>query len=159
NRAMPYLLLFFIPAVTMSVWADERKQGTEELLLTLPATDFDVVIGKYLAALGVYTVALGFMLPHVLMLLYLGQPDLGVTFATFLGYWLMGAMLLAVGMVASQLTANVTLAFILGAAFCAATVFVGAIASPFGTAVHRQVEELSVPSQFHDFGTGVLTFS
>jgi ABC-2 type transport system permease protein len=159
NNAMPYLLLFFIPAVTMSVWADERKQGTEELLLTLPATDFDVVIGKYLAALGVYTVALGFMLPHVLMLLYLGQPDLGVTFATFLGYWLMGAMLLAVGMVASQLTANVTLAFILGAAFCAATVFVGAIASPFGTVVHRQVEELSVPSQFHDFGTGVLTFS
>lgn len=159
NAVMPYLLLFFIPAVTMSVWADERKLGTEELLLTLPANDLDVVIGKYLAALGVYTVALAFMLPHLLMLLFLGQPDLGVAFATFLGYWLTGAMLLAVGMVASQLTSNVTLAFVLGAVFCAATVFVGNLAVFFGPSIHRQVEALSVPSQFHDFGTGVVSFS
>jgi len=159
NGAMPYLLLFFIPAVTMSVWADERKQGTDELLLTLPATDFDVVIGKYLAALGIYTVALGFMFPHVLMLLYLGRPDLGVTFATFLGYWLMGAMLLAVGMVASLLSSNVTVAFILGAALSALPVFAGVLGSPTGTAVQRQVEDLSVPSQFQDFGTGVIPLS
>jgi ABC-2 type transport system permease protein len=159
NGAMPYLLLFFIPAITMSIWADERKQGTDELLLTLPANDFDVVFGKYLAALGIFTVALAFMIPHFLMLLYLGRPDLGVTFATFLGYWLMGAMLIAVGMVASLLSSNVTVAFILGAAFSAVPVFAGLLGSLFGINLQRQIEDLSVPSQFHDFGTGVIPFS
>ncbi|MCA1685928.1 MAG: Gldg family protein, partial [Planctomycetia bacterium] len=159
NAAMPFLLLFFIPAVTMSIWADERRQGTDELLLTLPANDFDVVLGKYLAALGIYTVALAFMAPHVLMLLYLGRPDLGVTFATFLGYWLMGAMLLAVGMVASLLSSNVTVAFILGAVFAAVPVAGGLMGAPTGAGLQRQLEDLSVPSQFHDFGTGVIPLS
>ncbi|GAC1469962.1 MAG: Gldg family protein [Isosphaeraceae bacterium] len=159
NGWMPYLLLFFIPAVTMSIWADERKQGTDELLLTLPANDLDVVIGKYLASLGIYTVALAFMLPHVLMLLYLGKPDLGVTFATFLGYWLMGAMLISLGMVASLLSSNVTIAFILGAALCAVPIFAGPIGSPSDSLLRRQFEDLSVPAQFHDFGTGVVPFA
>jgi ABC-2 type transport system permease protein len=156
---MPYLLLFFIPAITMSIWAEERKQGTDELLLTLPATDFDVVIGKYLAALGIYTVSLAFMFPHVLMLLYLGQPDLGVTFATFLGYWLTGTMLIALGMVASLLSSNITVAFILGAAFSAIPVFAGVIGAATWAGLRRQIEDLSVPAQAHDFGTGVVAFS
>jgi ABC-2 type transport system permease protein len=156
---MPILLLFFIPAVTMSIWADERRQGTEELLLTLPATDLDVVLGKYLAALGIYTVSLAFLLPHVLMLLYLGRPDLGVTLATFFGYWLTGTMLIALGMVASLLTSNVALAFILGAVFAAVPVFLDLFGAMFWTGLRRQVEDLSIPSQLHDFTTGVVPFS
>lgn len=156
---MPILLLFFIPAITMNLWAEERKQGTDELLLTLPATDLDVVLGKYFAALGIYTASLAFMFPHLLMLLYLGQPDLGVTFATFLGYWLMGVMMLALAMVASLLSANVTMGFILGAAFLLVPVFLGPIGSPFATGLRRQLEDLSIPSQVHDFGTGVVPFS
>lgn len=160
NEWMPYLLLFFVPAITMSIWAEERRQGTEELLLTLPARDLEVVLGKYLAALGIYTVALGFALSLPVLLLYLGRPDPGVLAATFLGYWLMGAMLLSVGMVASILSSNVTVAFILGALFCAIPVFSGSAGSLFQSLTARQmVEDLSVASQFRDFGSGVVSAS
>ncbi len=159
NVYMPYLLLFFIPAVTMSSWADERRQGTDELLLTLPANDVEVVLGKYLAAIGIYTVALAFSLAQVFILASLGAPDPGVLFATYLGYWLMGVLLIAIGMVASALSANVTVAFILGAVFCAIPIFLGIIGSPAGTLLRRRIEDWSAPAQFADFGTGVITFA
>jgi len=159
NQWMPYLLLFFIPAITMSVWAEERRQGTDELLLTLPAHDIEVVLGKYLASLGIYTVALGFSLTHVLVLEYLGRPDLGIMFSTYVGYWLMGALMIAVGLVASLLSNNVTVGFILGALFNAIPVFSGLIGQIFPPRTRRIVEDLSIPEQFRDFGDGVIAWS
>ena len=160
NELMPYLLLLFIPAITMSIWADERRQGTEELLLTLPARDLEVVLGKYLAALGIYTAALGFLAVGLLSVLaILGEPDLGVFLATLLGYWLMGGMLLAVGMVASLLSGNVTVAFILGALFCAVPVFAELLGGLSDLEGARVIEGASAPSQFREFGRGVVPFS
>ena len=118
-----------------------------------------MVLGKYLAALGIYSVALVFSLTQVLILKSLGPPDLGVLFATYLGYWLMGVLLIAIGMVASLLSSNVTVAFILGAVFCAVPIFLGVIGSPLAAHWRREVENWSVPSQFEDFGTGVITLA
>jgi len=159
NWFMPYLLLLFIPAITMSSWADERRQGTDELLFTLPAHDLDVVLGKYLAAVGIYSVALVFSLSHVVILRLMAVPDYGVLFANYLGYWLMGALLIAIGMVASLLSSNVTVAFILGALFCAVPIFLDKIAEPLSATWRRQIEGWSIPAQFQDFGTGVITLS
>jgi ABC-2 type transport system permease protein len=118
NRIMPGVLMFFVPALTMSAWADERRSGTDELLLTLPVRDVEVVLGKYLGALGMYTVALAFSVVHLVVLVMLGSPDPGLMAATYLGYWLTGALFVAIGLLASILAGNPTVAFVLGALGC-----------------------------------------
>jgi ABC-2 type transport system permease protein len=159
NVWFPYLLVFLIPSITMTLWADEKRQGTEELLLTLPARDGELVIGKYLAALGIYTVALLFSLSHVVVLFWLGSPDLGMLAAAYLGYWLMGAALIPLGLVASQLTDNLTVAFILGAIFCALPVFLRQAGAILTGDSQRLAEQLSVPEQFRDLSSGVITIA
>lgn len=160
NRYLPWIMLVFVPAVTMSIWAQERAEGTDELLLTLPARDLDVVIGKYLAALAIFTLALVFSLSNIVVLIGLGEPDLGLLAANYAGYWLVGAAMLSVGMVASFLTNNLTISFILGAAFNAPLAFAAsAEAIVPQESVARFVRGLSIAAQFHDYGRGVLTLS
>ena len=119
----PLLLLFFVPAITTSVWADERKTGTDELLFTMPATDVEILLGKYFSVLTVYSVALLFSMTHVLVLMFLGKPDWGLICTTYFGYWIAGAALLSAGMLASILTSSMTVAFVIGVVICGIPVF------------------------------------
>lgn len=163
NKYYPMLLLFIVPAITMGVWSEERKLGTEELLFTLPVSDFEVLIGKYLAVVAVYSTALAFSLTHALVLQLIGQPDWGLILTTYFGYWLAGCSLLAAGMVASFLTNSSTVAFVLGALLCAIPVFIGAVPMPvFLTRLighDRLFEDLSLAKQFQPFGMGVVPLS
>jgi ABC-2 type transport system permease protein len=163
NMWLPFIMLVFIPAITMSIWADERRQGTDELLLTLPAGDFDIVIGKYLAAAAVFTVSLLFSQIanfSVLISLALGEVDTGLYFATYLGYWFIGLAMLSIGMVASFLTNNLTVGFILGGLFNAPLVF-AVYADTIMPANFRPhwVSRWSFSERFDDFGRGVISLS
>ncbi len=163
NLWLPFIMLVFIPAITMSIWAEERRQGTDELLLTLPAADFDIVVGKYLAAAAVFTASLLFSQIanfSVLISLAMGQVDTGLYFTTYLGYWFIGLAMLAIGMVASFLTNNLTVGFILGALFNAPLVF-AVYAETILPANFRShwVSRWSFSQRFDDFGRGVISVS
>ncbi len=154
SNQFPYLLLLIIPAITMSAWADEKKTGADELLFTLPATDFEILLGKYLSVLMVYTITLLFSLTHAIVLSYIGNPDWGVLFTTYLGYWLAGAALLSAGMFASVLTNSATVAFVLGISICAIPVFLSSLS--FGNSF---LQSLSLKEQLKDFSLGMVPIS
>jgi ABC-2 type transport system permease protein len=160
NRYLPYILLVFVPAITMSVWADERRQGTDELLLTIPASDWEVVFGKYLAAVGIFTVALIFScICNLIILLSWGTPDAGLFLANYLGYWFVGLAMLAIGMVASFLTSNLTVGFILGLLFNAPLAVAEQAGAVMGPAAAARVRAWSLAENFSDFGRGVVSLS
>ena len=160
NRYLPYILLVFIPAITMSVWADERRQGTDELILTIPASDIEVVVGKYLSAVGIYTVSLIFSyLCNLVILQIWGNPDPGLFFTNYLGYWFVGLAMLAIGMVASFLTSNLTVSFILGLALNAPLVVADQASSVMGPKLASVVRSWSLAENFIDFGRGIVSLS
>ncbi len=114
----PWLYLFLIPAVAMRLWAEERKSGTMELLLTLPIPVGAAVLGKYLAALAFTALALALTFPLWLTVNWLGDPDNGVIFVGYLGSLLMAASYLAIGATLSAVTKNQVVAFILTVTTC-----------------------------------------
>jgi ABC-2 type transport system permease protein len=114
----PWLYLFLIPAISMRLWAEERKSGTVELLLTMPVSLWDAVLGKFLAAWIFAGVALILTFPIWLTVNYLGEPDNGAILAGYIGSFLMAGAYLAIGSCLSASTKNQVIAFVLAAAIC-----------------------------------------
>lgn len=114
----PWLFLFFMPAIAMGLWSQERQLGSIELLMTLPITLWQAVAGKFLAAWLFAGIALVFTFPLWITVNYLGSPDNGVILTSYLGSWLMAGAFIAVGSCMSALSRNQIVAFILAVLVC-----------------------------------------
>ncbi|WP_376696116.1 ABC transporter permease subunit [Wenzhouxiangella sp. EGI_FJ10305] len=117
-RFHPWLYLFLVPAVGMRLWAEERKSGTVELLLTLPLTIAEAVVGKFIAAWLFIGLALALTFPIWITVNVLGNPDNGVIVAAYVGSWLMAGGMLAISEALSAVTRNQVVAFIISVVVC-----------------------------------------
>ena len=158
----PWLYLFLIPAISMRLWAEERKSGSVELLLTQPVTLWQAVLGKFLAAWAFTALALALTFPIWITVNYLGSPDNGVILAAYIGSLLMAGGFLAIGSCMSALTRNQVVAFILAVVVCFAFLLAGfplvldAFRAWAPQALVDAVASLSFLTHFEAIARGVL---
>lgn len=150
-------LFFFIPAITMRQFAEEKKSGTIELLLTKRLTDRQLVIGKFLACLLLVVIALAFTIPYYVSVARLGNIDHGSTITGYLGLILMSSAYIAIGLLASSLTNNQIVAFLI--ALLAGVVFqfiLGSVGSGQSGWIGTLLTDLSIPHHFESMSRGVI---
>ena len=150
-------LFFFIPAITMRQFAEEKKSGTIELLLTKRLTDRQLVIGKYLACLLLVAIALAFTLPYYVSIARLGNIDHGSTVTGYLGLLLMSSAYVSIGLLASSLTNNQIVAFLM--ALLAGVVFqfiLGSVGSGQTGWIGSLLMDLSIPHHYDSMSRGVI---
>ena len=157
-QAVPFLMLLLVPALTMRLWAEESKQGTIEVLLTLPVKDHELVTGKFLASWLLLAVGLGLTLVLPLVVESIGNLDWGPVVGGYLGALLLGAAYLAVGQFVSALTENQILAFILALFLCLALWGVGteAFTAFFSDRTAMVLRALGTGSRFESIARGVI---
>ena len=161
---VPWLLLFLVPALTMRLWAEERRSGTIEALLTLPIAPWQAVLGKWLAAWGFCTLALALTVPLVVTVNILGSPDNGAILAGYLGCVLVAGAYLALGAAMSALTASQVVGFVLGVAGCfvfaaAGSPIVGDFLSANLPWLAEAARGLSIADRFGGFVRGVVSLA
>ena len=158
----PWFYLFLVPAVGMRLWAEERRVGTLELLLTMPITAWQAIVGKFLASWLFLGLALVLTFPVVLTLNYLGSPDNGVVFTAYVGSWLMAGAYLAISCVTSALTRSQVVSFILSVVACLFLILAGfpPVINFLQQLVNGHLVDLvtqfSVMTHFEGFQRGVL---
>src|SRR6202166_750124 len=114
----PWLYLFLVPAAGMRLWSEERRSGTMELLLTMPITPWQAIVGKFLASWLFLAIALVLTFPIVITVNYLGSPDNGVILSSYVGSFLLGGAYLAVTCMTSAMTRNQVVSFIVAVVIC-----------------------------------------
>jgi ABC-2 type transport system permease protein len=158
----PWLYLFLIPAVGMRLWAEERRSGTAELLLTFPIHPIAAVLGKFLASWIFIGLALILTFPMIITVNYLGQPDLGPIFTGYLGSFLMAGAYLAISAYTSALTKNQVISFILSVIICLILVLLGwgvltnALNNLFPVWIADLISQFSFTTHFDAIRRGVI---
>ena len=158
----PWLYLFLVPCVGMRLWAEERRVGTIELLLTKPVTIWQAIVGKFLASWIFLGIALALTFPVFVTVNYLGSPDNGVIFATYLGSLLMAGAYLSISCMTSAMTRNQVVSFIISVVICLFLVLCGyAPVTSLLTRLDKPwvvdlVSSLSVMTHFQPFVTGMI---
>jgi ABC-2 type transport system permease protein len=153
---MPLLFMFMIPAITMRLLADEKSSGTLELLITMPVRDSEVVVGKFLAAMALLCTAIGLTLVFALTVKSLGPLDRGPTIGGYLGLVLMGGAYVSIGVMASALTRNSIVSFIVAFAISFALYLLGRLTQFLPQALQKLVAYLSIDGHFENIGRGVI---
>ncbi|MBP5232291.1 MAG: ABC transporter permease [Planctomycetes bacterium] len=159
---VPFLLLLFVPAIAMRLWAEERKSNSLELLLTLPVTTAQAVLGKFLAAWTVLALALALTFPMVLTVYWLGSPDRGPIIGGYLASLLLAGTFLAAGSFFSTLTRNQVIAFVLGVIACGALYYAGTpavlkwLSGALSSGAADLMENFSLQRQFESLQRGVV---
>src|SRR6266581_1927089 len=158
----PWFYLFLVPAVGMRLWAEERRVGTIELLLTMPITAWQAIVGKFLASWLFLALALALTFPVVMTVNYLGHPDNGVIFSAYVGSWLMAGAYLAITCITSAMTRSQVVSFIISVVVCLFLILAGfppvinflqELGSPW---LADLVASFSVMTHFEGFQKGVL---
>jgi ABC-2 type transport system permease protein len=150
------VLLIVAPALTMRLVAEEQKSGTIELLLTAPVRDWEVVIGKYLASLILFLIAIALTLFYPLVLKRYGTPDTGPIIGGYIGLILFGAAFLSVGVLASALTQNQVISALVAVAILLGLWLIGAFADSARPPVSDVLNYLSIISHYNDFEQGLI---
>ena len=163
-NALPLLFVFMVPSAAMRLWAEERRSGSIELLLTLPIAVCQAVLGKFFAAWCFIAIAMLLTLPLPLTVAYLGEPDAGQIVTGYIGAMLMAGGFLSIGTFFSALTKNQVISFILSVVACAILVFAGNpttldyLASTVFPVMVNVVENLSFQAHFESITRGVVEF-
>ncbi len=155
---LPWVFLFFVPAITMRLWAEEKKVGTMETLMTLPVRDVEAVLGKYLGALGLLVLALALTFPIPVIVSRLGNLDVGPVVGGYVAAVLLGGAYLAIGVFVSSLTQNQIVAFILGVVIVFAFYMLGSdiVLYSVPTPLASVLEYASLGTHFESIGRGVI---
>lgn len=158
----PWFYLFLVPAVGMRLWAEERRVGTLELLLTMPITPWQAILGKFLASWVFLGIALALTFPLWITVNYLGNPDNGVIFAAYVGSWLMAGAYLAISCITSAMTRNQVVSFIVSLVICALLLLVGTggafefFKNLFNVQIAEAIGSFSFLTHFMGFQKGII---